>query len=247
MNEWIGAAIAAGAGVLVGAVLARMVRNVLSKRPREAVRNAAAPMASLVFSTFFIIGLVIALGIVNPESLDTIPADLVEFLPRVLAGAIVIIAGNVISTLAKTATQRALRGTGAAERIGPGVVRSVILVFAVILGAAQLGIDTTIINIAAAALLFGTAATMALLVGLGGRSVAGEIAAGRASRRTLEIGDRIIAREIEGGEISGVVSEIHPTAVELDCEGRTVLVPNSHLLDAVIERERSEPVGEVDD
>ncbi len=241
MNEWIGAAIAAGAGVVVGVVAARTVRNVLSRRPREPVRNAAGPMASLVFSTCFIVGLVIALGIVNPESLDTIPADLVEFLPRVLAGAIVIIAGNVISTLAKTATQRALRGTGAAERVGPGIVRGVILVFAIILGAAQLGIDTTIINIAAAALLFGTAATMALLVGLGGRAVAGEIAAGRASRRTLEIGDRISAREIQGGEIEGTVVDVHPTAIELDSGGRTVLVPNSHLLDAVVERDRPTP------
>lgn len=238
MNEWIAAAIVAGAGIFVGAIAARIVRGVLSRRPREALQNAAAPVASLVFSTFFIIGLVVALGIVNPESLDTIPAQLVEFLPRVLAAAIVVIGGNIVATLARTATQRALRGTGAAERVGPGLVRGVVLAFAGILGAAQLGIDTTIINIAAAALLFGTAAAMALLVGLGGRRVSAEIAAGRAWRRTVAVGDRVTARQVAGGDIEGVVVELHPAAIELDSGGRTILVPHTQLLDTVVERDR---------
>ncbi|MDJ0768609.1 MAG: mechanosensitive ion channel [Ilumatobacter sp.] len=240
MNEWISAAIAVGAGFVVGAIAARIVRNLLLKAPREAIRSAAAPLASLVFSTAFIIGLVVALGIVNPDSLDTIPADLVEFLPRALAAAIVVIGGNVVGTLARTATQQALRGAGPIERFGPSAVRIAVLAFALILGAAQLGIDTTIINIAAAALLFGGAATMALLVGLGGRRVAGEIAAGRAWRNALEVGDRVRASGLAGGEVDGIVVEIRPTSVELDCAGRSLLVPNSQLLDVVVERIRSE-------
>lgn len=240
MNEWIIAAIAAGAGIVIGAVAARIVRNSLMRSSREAIRSAAPPVASLVFSTGVIIGLVVALGIVHPESLETIPTDLVEFLPRVLAAAIVVIGGNVVGTLARTATQRAVKGTGAAERFAPGAVRATVLAFSAILGAAQLGVDTTIINIAAAALLFGTAATMALLVGLGGRAVAGEIAAGRAWRNSLAVGDRVRARGLPGGEIDGVVVEIRPTAIELDCAGRSLLVPNSQLLDVVVERERGE-------
>ena len=240
MNEWVQAAIAAGAGLLVGAIGGRIVRNVLAKSSREPVRSAAPPVASLVFSVAFIVGLVVALGIVNPDSRDTILDDLVDFLPRALAAAIVVIGGNIVAALARTATQRALRGAGVAERFGPTAVRVAIMAFAVILGAAQLGIDTTIINIAAAALLFGAAATRALLVGLGGRSVAAEIAAGRAWRRSLQVGDRVRAGGLGDGEIEGVVIEIHPTAVELDCVGRTLLVPNSALLGVVVERRRSD-------
>ena len=240
MNEWIKAAIAVGAGLLVGAIAARITGNALRRASREAIRGVSAPVASLVFSTAIIIGLVVGLGFVNPESLDTIPADLVDFLPRALAAAIVVIGGNVAATLARSATARAVRGTGAAERFGPTVARVVVLAFAFILGAAQLGIDTTIINIASAALLFGLAATMALLVGLGGRRVAGEVAAGRAWRNSLQPGDRIKVPAIAGGAIDGVVTEIHPTAVELDCAGRSLLVPNSQLLDVVVERIRSD-------
>jgi hypothetical protein len=238
MNEWISAAIAAGAGLVVGAIAARITRNALGRTSRDAIRGAAAPVGSLVFSVIFIIGLVVALGFVNPDSLDTIPADLVDFLPRALAAAIVVIGGNVVATIARSTTQRALRGTGPAERFGPPTVRAIVLAFAFILGAAQLGIDTTIINIAAAAILFGTAATMALLVGLGGRRVAGEVAAGRAWRKSLEVGDRVKASGLPGGEVDGVVVGIRPTSVELDCAGRSLLVPNSQLLDVVVERIR---------
>lgn len=240
MNPWISAAIATGAGLVVGAIGARIARNAVAKSERDAVRSAAAPVATLVFSTVFIVGLIVALGFVDPDSLDTIPADLVEFLPRVLAAAIVVIGGNVVASLAATATRRSLRGAGPAERFGPGAVRFAILGFAVILGAAQLGVDTTIVNIAAAALLFGAAATMALLIGLGGRGVAGEIAAGRAWRSTVAVGDRVRTSDVGDGELVGVVVEVHPTAIELDCDGRTLLVPNSRLLDAVVERHRPE-------
>lgn len=237
MNDWFSAGIAGVAGVLVGAIAARVVRKLLERSTNEAVSAAAAPFASLVFSASFILGLVVALGFVHPDSLDTIPDDLVDFVPRALAAAIVLIGGNVIATLTRSATQRALRGTGA-ERTGPAVARWTILAFAFILAAAQLGVDTTIINIAAAALLFGAAATMALLVGLGGRQVAGEIAAGRAWRTSLVIGDRVQAADVGGVAIDGIVVEIHPTAIELDVAGRSMLVPNSHLLDVVIERTR---------
>lgn len=237
MNEWISAGIAVAAGVVIGAVLARVVRKVMAKSGREAIAGAAAPMASLVFSTSFILGLVVALGFVHADSLDTIPADLVDFVPRALAAAIVLIGGSVVATLARTATQRALRGTGA-ERVGPPMARWAVLSFAFILAAAQLGVDTTIINIAAAAVLFGSAATMALLVGLGGRTVAAEIAAGRACRTSLAIGDRVRADDVGGVAIDGTVVDIHPTTVEFDVAGRSMLVPNSQLLDVVIERIR---------
>ena len=237
MNEWITAAIAAVGGLIVGAIAARVVRNVLARSQREPVRSSAAALATFVFSTVVIIGLVVALGFVDPDSLDTIPADLVDFLPRILAAAIVAIGGNVVASVAKTTTERTLRGTGAA-RVGPSIVRSVVLAFAFILAAAQLGVDTTIINIAAAAVLFGAAAAMALLVGLGGRQVAGEIAAGRAWRTALAVGDRVRATGVAGVDIDGFVVEVHPTTVELNCQGRSVLVPNSQLLDVVVERSR---------
>lgn len=84
-------------------------------------------------------------------------------------------------------------------------------------------IDTTVINLGVAAIFFGLSASFTLLVGLGGREVAGEVAATRILRRTLRVGDRI-----ETGELAGRIVGVHPTAIELETEtGQRVLVPSS--------------------
>lgn len=222
---------------MLGAVLARLVRGLLMRSGREALITASVALGSLVFSALLIGGLVVALGFVHPESRDKMINDMVDFLPRSLAAAIVVIGGNVVAQIAKTAVAKALRGSGTAERYGPTIVRFSILAFAAILGAAQLGVDTTIINILTSAVLFGAAAATALLVGLGGREVAGEVAAGRAWRNSLATGDRVVARALG---VEGTVVDIHPTAVELATGTGTVLVPNSRLLDSVVEVSRGD-------
>ena len=233
MNEWIGAAIAVAAGFVVGAIVAVAVRRLLGAESRpELVRKLSEPLASLAFWIAVVIGLITALGIVNPESLDQLPQDAVDFLPRLFAGLIVFIVGNAAAGLAATGVSSALaRATPSAQKYGPVVVRSVILATAVILAAGQLGIDTTIINLAAAALLFSIGLTVSLLVGLGGRRVSSEVAAARALRSMLNAGDQVTV-----GELTGRVATVHSTAVEIESSGGVIhLVPNSELLASSIQ------------
>lgn len=238
MNEWISAAIAVGAGLILGSIASRLVRNQLAKAKAEALRESAAPVAGLVFSGLIIAGLLVALGFVSPDDLDQLPSDLIDFLPKAISAAIVAIGGNIAGTFAKTAVAKAVAGSGAGARFAPAVVKGAILAAALILAAAQLGVDTTVINIAVASLLFGVAASLALLTGLGGRQVAGEVAAGRVWRRSLEPGDHIRARNIAGVDVDGVVIDIHPTAIEVEGTDCTLFVPNTRLMDAVVERTR---------
>jgi small-conductance mechanosensitive channel len=244
MNEWISAAIAVGAGLVLGSIVSRIVRNQLAKSNVEALRESASPLGGLVFSGFVIVGLLVALGFVSPDDLDRLPSDLIAFLPKAISAAIVAIGGNIAATFAQTAVAKALAGSGAAARFAPSIVKTAIIAAAMILAAAQLGVDTTVINIAVAALLFGLAASLALLTGLGGRHVAGEVAAGRVWRRSLEAGDRIRARGVAGVDIDGVVIDIHPTAVEVQGTDSTLFVPNSKLMDAVVERTRPAADGD---
>ena len=244
MNEWISAAIAVGAGLVVGSIVSRVTRNRLARSKVQALRESAGAIGGLIFSGFVIAGLLVALGFVSPDDLDQLPTDLIDFLPKAISAAIVAIGGNIAGTFAQTAVAKALAGSGAAARFAPAIVRIAILAAAMILAAAQLGVDTTVINIAVAALLFGLAASLALLTGLGGRQVAGEVAAGRVWRRSLEAGDRIRAQGIAGVDVDGVVVDIHPTAVEVQAPNSTLFVPNSKLMDAVVERTRNAPEGE---
>jgi len=238
MNEWISAAIAVGAGLLLGSIASRVVRTQLMKSELDALRESAAPISGLVFSGCVIAGLLVALGFVSPDDLDKLPTDLINFLPKAITAAILIIGGNIAGTFAGGAVGRALAGSGAAAKFAPGIVRTATLVTSVILAATSIGINTTVINIAVAALLFGIAASAAMLIGLGGRRIAGEVAAGRVWRRSLRDGDYIRAENVAGVEVDGVVVEIHPTTIEVEAGASTLFVPNTLLMDSVVQRTR---------
>ncbi|MEZ5340757.1 MAG: hypothetical protein R2706_04710 [Acidimicrobiales bacterium] len=85
------------------------------------------------------------------------------------------------------------------------VVKSLVMGLAVLLAVAQLGIDTSVINLGVAAIFFGVAASLTLLVGLGGRDVAEQVASTRAVRRLVHEGDQVTL-----SDVSGTVLSIHP-------------------------------------
>jgi len=191
-------------------------------------------MGSVVFSGFLIVGLTTALGFVNSDARDQIPKDLIDYIPSALSAAIVLIGANVLAQLVQTALERSMgQLPGTAARNAPNIARLAILAFGAILAAAQLGVDTTIINIAVAALLFSIGLGAALMIGLGSRAVAGEVAAGRAVRRLLGPGDHVAV-----GEVSGEVVSIQAVAVEIEADTGLVLVPHSQLLGSSISIER---------
>ncbi len=113
---------------------------------------------------------------------------------------------------------------------------------AALLAVRQLGIDTTVINLGVAAIFFGASASLTLLIGLGGRTVATEVASTRALRRLLSVGDTLtLEASAAGGSIGGEVIAIHPTSVEVVTEsGDVQLVPSSALLTSTVTVRRGE-------
>jgi small-conductance mechanosensitive channel len=237
-EKWIWAAVAIVAGFVVGGILSRIVRAILS-RPRrpDAVKNNAGVIASLFFSVAVIVGLITALGIVNRDSLDTLPEDLVDYLPNALSAAIVLIIANVAATFVVAAVERSLGHVSPTIRARvPPILRTTILFAGVLIAANQLGVDTTILTLAAAAVFFGLAAAAALVAFAGSRQVAAEVAAGRALRRLLHVGDRI-----DTDDVTGSIVELHGVGAEVEtADGRRLIVPYSALLGGVIGIERSE-------
>lgn len=237
-EKWIWAAVAIVAGFVVGGILSRIVRAILS-RPRrpDAVKNNAGVIASLFFSVAVIVGLITALGIVNRDSLDTLPEDLVDYLPNALSAAIVLIIANVAATFVVAAVERSLGHVSPTIRARvPPILRTTILFAGVLIAANQLGVDTTILTLAAAAVFFGLAAAAALVAFAGSRQVAVEVAAGRALRRLLHVGDRI-----DTDDVTGSIVELHGVGAEVEtADGRRLIVPYSALLGGVIGIERPE-------
>ena len=239
MNEWIAAAIAVAGGVVIGSLLARIVRGVLmNERRPEALRRSAGVIASLFFSMAVIIGLITALGFVNEQALDQLPEDLVDYVPRALSAAIVVIIANIAATFLVAALERSLGhvSPGIRRRVPP-IVRGAILFAGGLIAANQLGIDTTILTLAAGALFFGVALTISLVAYSGSGAVSSEIAASRALRRVLSPGDRI-----DTDLATGTIVELHGVQAEVEtADGSHVLVPYSALLQAVVGIERAEP------
>lgn len=237
-SNWIAAAIAIVAGVVLGSLASRFARRFSMKPNRpDALQQSASAIGSMAFSVMLVIGLMVALAIVRVEALDQITSDLVSYIPRIISAGIVLILGNLAGTLAGTAVAQAMgRAAGKAAGQVPSVVKGVILAFSVILASSQLGIDVTIVYIAVAALLFSLGLAASLLIGYGGRTVSAEIAAGRALKRVLAPGDAIRA-----DDMNGVILTVHSTAVEMEVNGESLLVPNSELMDSTLSIQRAEP------
>ena len=221
--------------VVIGSVGAGLLRRRLEgHNRRESLRQVAPAAASFVLWSCVAFGLLIAVSMASPGTLDPMPAKLVAYFPRaVVAGAFVLV-GNVAAQLVGIAAgQAALKSTG---RANPGLVRGIrtgVLSIGIMMAVSQLGINTTLVNLMAAGVVFGLAASTALLIGLGGRDVATQVAAGRYLRRVLHPGESLSA-----AGVSGRILAVHPATVELELDGGgRAHVPHARLLGDVIRME----------
>lgn len=230
--NWIGAAIAVAAGLVIGSILARAARGVLSQERRpEAVRDAAGAIASVFFAAAVIAGLITALGFVDDTAVDDLPKDFIDYVPRALSAAIVLIVANIAATFIVAALERSLGHVSPVVRQRvPPIARGAILFMGGLIAANQLGIDTLILTLAAAAVFFGLALTAALVAYSGSGPVASEVAASRALRRILNVGD-----SVDTEIVTGTIVALHGVKAEVQtADGRRVLVGYSSLLDAVV-------------
>lgn len=233
--DWLWAGVAVVAGFVVGSLMSQIAKRFFLRRGKRMAQLAPAA-SSLTFSLLIVIGLLVALGFVQPTSLEQLRDDTIIYLPRALSAIIVVILGSVVGTIISTGVRESIgRSMGRLGDQIATVLKGGVTAFAAILAASQLGIDTTVINIFVAAVCGGAALAFALVVGLGSRPVATEIATGRALRRLVVTGDTI-----ESGVVSGRVVAMHPTAIEIEQDGTTSLVPNSDLTDAGFQLQRGE-------
>lgn len=241
-NDWIAVGVAIGGGLLIGIVASRIVAMALSKPTRpQPVQDAARPLSSLAMSFCLVAGLIVALGIIQPEAVVQLRTDALGFIPKVLTAIIIVILANVLSSFVVAALATALaRAPLHIQRQVSAVARGLILVMAVLLAVGTLGVDTTVVNLGVAAVFFAVAASFTLLVGMGGREVASEVASTRAIRRLVSVGDTI-AVGLGETAVKGRVVAVHPTALEVEQDGEVVLVPSSRLLSETMHVERSTP------
>ncbi len=232
-DPWIYATGAIIIGLLSGVVGAALVRRIIlqGRENRPEIHDASKATSTFIFLFFVAIGVIVAIGFTDSTSIEPIPAEILRKSPRILAAGLILIAGRAIAYALGGMVNTAFGGSTARVRSQLSAsVRFVTYAVAVVLALGQLGVDTTILTMIAAAAMFGLAGAFALLVGLGGRTLGGEIAAGRYLHRLVKVGD-----VVEIGDLVGTVEELHPASVQLVAgDGSRVHVPNTRLTSSEI-------------
>ena len=228
IDPWIYAAGAIVVGLLSGVVGAALVRRIIlnDRRDRPEALDAARATATFLFLFFTSVGVIVAIGFTNPDTLEPIPAEVLRKSPRILAAGLILIAGRAIAFAIGGMVNSAFEGSS--PRIRAQVAsagRTLVYVIAIVLALSQLGVETTILSLIVAAVVFALAGAFALLVGLGGREPGGELAAGRYLHRLVRVGD-----DVTIDELSGRIVALHPASVEIaTADGVSVHVPNTRL------------------
>ncbi|KPK36648.1 MAG: hypothetical protein AMJ69_13130 [Gammaproteobacteria bacterium SG8_47] len=138
-------------------------------------------------------------------------SQVVAYLPVLVAGVLIVLAGFVVSSLVRdlVAATAASAGFAQGDLLGRSA-QVVILLVAVVIGVDQIGIDITFLSIMAGIVLAATLGGVALAFGLGARNHVANIIAAHQVRQLYRVGDTI---ELAGH--AGRVAEVTATRVIL--------------------------------
>ena len=194
---------------------------------------------AIVFYAVLALGIITALGSLGLDFMAGTLNQVLLYAPRVLVAVLTLILGAAAASLLARLTGRALREVGVNRTGGlENLVRFGVIFIAVVLAAAVLGIDVTILIVVTIIGLGAAALAAALALGLGLREMSENIAASRHVSEGIAEGD-----EISLNGISGTVESIgHTMTTVRGPNGRVYLVPNSHFLAYVVEKQ--EPSSE---
>ncbi|MDQ3854842.1 MAG: mechanosensitive ion channel [Chloroflexota bacterium] len=203
---------------------------------REATieRSPSEFLGTVILWAILIFAVVTAIGSLGLEFLAGILSQIVFYGLRALLGIVVLILGTATAGLLASLSERGLTAAGVSRMGGiTSFVRYSVIFISVILAAAILGVDVTILIVVTVIVLGAIALTAALAIGLGLRSLSSNVAASRYVSEGISEGDRI---SLNG--VSGTVERVgHAVTTVRSVDGRTYLIPNAHFLEHVVEKQ----------
>jgi small-conductance mechanosensitive channel len=216
----------------LGGRLVRAARGGANRSP--SVRAGARAMGNFVFWASTAVGLVIAVAILDDEALDDLGQTLGDNVPKFLLALVMLIVGyGVAVAVAAAVGQSAKRASGVRQRNLERFLRLVIMVAATAVALTQIGVGSGTLAVLLAVLVGAPALALALLSAMGGRDVAGHLAAGRALRHQLREGWTLAFEPSGEDRVVGRIVEMHPTSVEIELpDGARLMVPNRSLLES---------------
>ncbi len=188
--------------------------------PTRLPSASAKILGSVVFWIVVLFFLTAATQVLGLLTFTNWLARVVDYLPTVFAGALIIIAGFLVSRIARELVQAAAASAGERQRELIGrVTQAAILVTAILVGAEQIGIKVTFLVILAAAAGIALVGAVALALSLGAREYVANLIGGHYLRQRYSVGQHVRVAGYEGR-----ILELTDTAVVLETvEGRASL------------------------
>lgn len=181
---------------------------------------SAKIFGSVVFWMVTLFFLTAATQILGLNTFTAWLARVVDYLPTVFVGALIVIAGFLVSKLARDVAQAAAVSAGERQRALIGrVVQAGILITAILVGAEQIGIRVTFLVILAATVCIALVGAVALALSLGARDYVANLIGAHYLRQRYSVGQHVRVAGYEGR-----ILELTDTAVVLETtEGRASL------------------------
>ena len=221
---WLVARLLRALFMRVGAGLNRLLDSVVQPLGARRLRLAQPIVALIGNVIFWVVVLVFAATAARVGRLDAFTAWLdriVAYLPTLLAGGLIALAGYLVSTLIRDVVSATVASTGSGQADLFGfVAQSAVFLSAVVIGLDQIGIDVTLLITLLGIVVGGSLLGIVFAFGFGARTFVGNLIAAQQLRQVLEPGT-IVRVENEEGQ----VLEITPTSIVLVSSKGRLMVP----------------------
>ncbi len=241
------------AGLILAAVLGRLVRSALTRLgldrlvERWGVPDTLA-LAGLGRSPSGLIGIAVrisitviaifgSLSLLGLRFLSDSLNEGIIYIPRLLTGILLVFVGIVLGAQVRAWAERTSAQVDFPVAIGPIAQGLVIAVFG-LCAAAQIGVALAPLTAIFGIVLVAVAVTLALAFGLGSREIARALTATRYARADFTAGDTIRL-----GELRGTIEQIDSAATTLRSGNERIRIPNHLLIEGVVIVESSDPTG----
>ena len=223
----LGVIVARLASVAVGALLGlldrRAARLATSDKPLISPKLIRV-IRAVLFWLIVVLAISYALAVLGVGGLPTMLTATMVFIPQLLVGFTIVVAGHIIGLLASHVVSN-LSTEITTSSLAPRLVYGTIVVVAVVMGLQQIHVDISFVT---QLLLIGFAVAgsgLMLAFALGARQHVANLLARRELSR-LAVTDRI---RVDG--VEGEIVDIHATGVDITTENGVVSVPAARFAD----------------
>jgi small-conductance mechanosensitive channel len=234
------------AGIVVGVFVGRLTHRLLDRiGVDESVEGTSFERTVQGFGTSTIalvsafVGLIIvgvailfALSVANVSTTAAFWGEIAVFIPKLLLGIFVLIAGTVAGDKAALAVSERLKGVKLPEiSLVPTFVKYSVFYIAALIALSQVGVATSALLVLLSAYLFG-------VVFLGGLAFKDLLTSAGAGVFLLLVQPYGIGDEIKIDDYEGIVQELTVFVTRIESNGTEYIVPNRQALQSGVVRER---------